>query len=209
MNTKAFEKLDYTLALLSAADGEKRQGCIVSSLHQATSSYPVKFTVTVSRDHETYKAVQAAGSFSATLLAADCPDSLIHLFGYKSGRVGDKFTQCSDVKKDAAGNPYLTENMAARISCRVLQEVDLGRYALLVGEVTEAEVLGNSTVLTLQAFASRGRATPVAATSYRTVEVSGYRCTVCGFVYEGESLPPDFRCPLCNAPASKFEKIEK
>ena len=41
------------------------------------------------------------------------------------------------------------------------------------------------------------------------MEINGYRCTVCGYVYEGESLPPDFRCPLCHAPAEKFVKIEK
>ena len=34
-------------------------------------------------------------------------------------------------------------------------------------------------------------------------------CYRCGYVYEGESLPPDFRCPLCHAPAEKFVKIEK
>ena len=33
-----------------------------------------------------------------------------------------------------------------------------------------------------------------------------YVCKVCGYVYEGEYLPEDFRCPLCNAPASKFEE---
>ena len=31
-----------------------------------------------------------------------------------------------------------------------------------------------------------------------------YVCTVCGYVYEGESLPADFVCPVCKAPASKF-----
>lgn len=31
-------------------------------------------------------------------------------------------------------------------------------------------------------------------------------CKVCGYVYEGETLADDFRCPVCNAPASKFEK---
>ena len=33
-----------------------------------------------------------------------------------------------------------------------------------------------------------------------------WRCTVCGYVYEGEELPADFECPKCHAPASKFEK---
>ncbi len=29
-------------------------------------------------------------------------------------------------------------------------------------------------------------------------------CSVCGYVYEAESLPADFKCPQCKAPASKF-----
>ncbi len=31
-------------------------------------------------------------------------------------------------------------------------------------------------------------------------------CSVCGYVYEGESLPADFVCPVCKAPASKFKE---
>ncbi len=31
-----------------------------------------------------------------------------------------------------------------------------------------------------------------------------YVCNVCGYVYEGESLPEDYKCPVCKAPASKF-----
>ena len=61
----------------------------------------------------------------------------------------------------------------------------------------------------LKAYANRGKSTPPAASVYRTVEINGYRCSICGYVYEGESLPADFRCPLCKAPAEKFEKIEK
>ncbi|MCD8086759.1 MAG: NADH peroxidase [Clostridiales bacterium] len=33
-------------------------------------------------------------------------------------------------------------------------------------------------------------------------------CQVCGYVYEGESLPAEYRCPICKAPASKFTKQE-
>ena len=31
-----------------------------------------------------------------------------------------------------------------------------------------------------------------------------YVCTVCGYVYEGESLPADYVCPVCEVPADKF-----
>ena len=36
--------------------------------------------------------------------------------------------------------------------------------------------------------------------------MSKFVCTVCGYVYEGESLPADFTCPICKAPASKFQE---
>ena len=29
-------------------------------------------------------------------------------------------------------------------------------------------------------------------------------CSVCGYVHTAESLDPDFRCPTCNVPASRF-----
>ena len=208
MNNKAFDKLDYSLALLSALHEDKRYGCIINSLHQVTSSYPAKFTITVNRDNATCAAVKQSGHFSVTLLAADCPEELINHFGYKSSRALDKFAAYTP-EKDELGAPYLTEHMASRISCTVTGEIEIGNYILFVGQATEAEVLSDDPVLTVQAFTDRGKTVPPQSTVYRTVEVNGYRCTVCGYVYEGESLPADYRCPICGAPAEKFEKIEK
>ena len=37
--------------------------------------------------------------------------------------------------------------------------------------------------------------------------MSKWKCKVCGYIYEGESLPEDFTCPVCRQPASSFEKI--
>ena len=39
--------------------------------------------------------------------------------------------------------------------------------------------------------------------------MSKWKCQICGYIYEGESLPEDFTCPLCRQPASVFEKIEE
>ncbi len=40
-------------------------------------------------------------------------------------------------------------------------------------------------------------------------KMSKWKCKVCGYIYEGESLPEDFVCPVCKQPASSFEKIEE
>ena len=35
-----------------------------------------------------------------------------------------------------------------------------------------------------------------------------YICTVCGYIYEGNELPADFKCPVCGATADKFKLVE-
>ncbi|MBO7247234.1 MAG: hypothetical protein J6V02_02685, partial [Bacteroidaceae bacterium] len=34
-----------------------------------------------------------------------------------------------------------------------------------------------------------------------------FKCTVCGYVHKGDKAPDV--CPLCQAPASKFEPVKK
>ena len=36
---------------------------------------------------------------------------------------------------------------------------------------------------------------------------TGWVCKICGYVYEGETLPADFICPLCKHGAEDFEKL--
>ena len=86
MNRKAFDRINYGLFLVGAALDGRFQGCVVNSLHQVTSTNPIKFSLTLSKSNETFKAVEAAGSFAATVLSKDTPKERIDLFGYKSGR---------------------------------------------------------------------------------------------------------------------------
>lgn len=41
----------------------------------------------------------------------------------------------------------------------------------------------------------------------RTKIMSKFVCSVCGYVYEGEAAPKE--CPICHAPAEKFNKVEE
>ena len=41
-----------------------------------------------------------------------------------------------------------------------------------------------------------------------TEKKTGYICKICGYIYEGDTLPEDFICPLCKHGAADFEKIQ-
>ena len=34
-------------------------------------------------------------------------------------------------------------------------------------------------------------------------------CPVCGYVYEGDEIPADFKCPICKVPGSKFKLMDE
>ncbi|MBS5589683.1 flavin reductase [Lawsonibacter sp. OA9] len=207
MNRKAFSRINYGLFIVGAELDGKPQGCIVNSLHQVTSSMPFKFSLTVNKSNETFKAIEAKGSFAATVLAKDTPKDLVNLFGYKSGRVVNKFDGF-DVERDGAGNPYVKDHALARFSCKVVEKLDLGTYMLYIAETMEAEVLGEGPALTVDDFKNDGGSTPPTATVVRTLEGNeGWRCTICGYVAEKETLPDGYQCPICRANKDKFVKL--
>ena len=35
-----------------------------------------------------------------------------------------------------------------------------------------------------------------------------WRCNICGYIYEGETIPNNYVCPLCGRPSSDFKKID-
>ena len=207
MNRKAFSRINYGLFIVGAELDGKPQGCIVNSLHQVTSSMPFKFSLTVNKSNETFKAIEAKGSFAATVLAKDTPKDLVNLFGYKSGRVVNKFDGF-DVDRDGAGNPYVKDHALARFSCKVVEKLDLGTYMLYIAETMEAEVLGEGPALTVDDFKNDGGSTPPTATVVRTLEGNeGWRCTICGYVAEKETLPDGYQCPICRANKDKCVKL--
>ncbi len=42
-----------------------------------------------------------------------------------------------------------------------------------------------------------------------TKKMAKWKCSICGYIYEGEELPEGFACPLCKQSADKFVKIEE
>jgi flavorubredoxin/rubredoxin len=75
------------------------------------------------------------------------------------------------------------------------------KSALAPGQDQELEALAG-----VLAASVRGEK-PAAAEGNETDKPKGFVCKVCGFIYEGDTLPDDFVCPICHRPASDFEPL--
>jgi len=87
------------------------------------------------------------------------------------------------------------------ISLKVEQYVDLDTHGMFVCEVTEARVLSDKPTMTYSYYQDNVKPKP------QTEGKKGFVCKICGYVYEGDTLPEDIICPLCKHGAADFEPI--
>ena len=212
MDIQAFFKLSYGLYVVSARSGEKKYGCIVNTLQQVTAEPPM-LSVAVNKNSVTAKAILDSGRFCGTVLTETADLHLIGTFGFKNSEAVDKFAAFS-TKEDENNIPYLTEHVAARYSCEVAGTLDLGTHILIIGKVTEAEILSDEPVMTYDYYhrVVKGGTPPTAPSykgniSHKPAQKAQWRCKICGYMYEGDPLPADFVCPICGQGADKFEKV--
>ena len=212
MDLQAFFKLSYGLYVISARSGEKNYGCVVNTLQQVTAEPPM-LSVAVNKNSVTAKAILDSGRFCGTVLTKTADLQLIGTFGFKNSEAVDKFASFS-TRSDEYQIPYLVEHTAARYSCKVTDTLDLGTHILIVGEVTETEILSDEPVMTYDYYHRVVKGgTPPTAPSYKgnlakkPEKKAQWRCKICGYIYDGDPLPADFVCPICGQGADQFEKI--
>lgn len=206
MNMKAFFTLSYGVYIVSANCNGKMGGCVINTLAQVTSS-PARLSIAINHDNETSSLIEESGSFSAVVLGEDVYMELIKTFGFNSSRYIDKFDRIA-YECDRLGNPYPIHGTAARFSCKIVDKLDLGTHVIFIGEVVESELMEETKVLTYADYHNKKKgSTPKNAPSYQESAQRGYRCSVCGYVYDGDELPDDLICPVCGRDVSHFERI--
>lgn len=203
MDKKTMYKLTYGLFVLTSASEGKDSGCIINTAGQVTSE-PNRISITVNKSNFTHDLVKKSGKFNVSILSEAANFDTFKHFGFQSGRDVDKFVDYADCKRSANGLYYVTAGTNGYISAAVEQSIDLGSHTMFIAAVEDMEVLSDVPSATYAYYQSAIKPKPEKiAVAGKTV----WRCTVCGYVYEGEEIPADFICPLCKHPASDFEKV--
>lgn len=203
MDKKAMLQFSYGLYVLTSAFDGKDNGCIINTGIQVTDE-PNRVCVAVGKGHLTRELIQKSGSFNLSVLSEAARFETFRHFGFQSGRDVDKFAGYADCKRSANGLYVVTAGTNAFLSAAVEQTVDLGTHTLFIAAVNDMGMLSEEPPATYAYYHASIKPRPAAQPS---TGKTAWRCTVCGYIYEGEELPVDYVCPLCNHPASDFERI--
>lgn len=196
----ALFKIGYGLYVVTSNDGKRDNGLIVNTVSQVTDN-PNRIAVTINKANYSYHVIKQTGQMNVNCLSTDAPFKIFENFGFQSGRTEDKFAGMEYGKSDN-GLAYLDRYINAFMSLEVEQYVDFDSHGMFICKVTEARVISDKETMTYSYYQNNVKPKPA------TDGKKGYVCKVCGYVYEGDTLPDDYVCPLCKHGAADFEPIK-
>lgn len=196
----ALFNIGYGLYVVTSNDGKKDNGLIVNTVTQVTNT-PNRIAVTINKDNYSHHVIKQTGKMNLNCLSVDAPFSVFENFGFRSGRNTDKFENTTVLRSDN-GLVFLSRHINAFMSLSVESYVDLDTHGMFICTITESRVITDAETMTYNYYHNNVKPKP------QTEGKKGFVCTVCGYVYEGDTLPEDFVCPLCKHGASDFEPIK-
>lgn len=199
MDSRVLFNIGYGLYVVTAKD-EKDNGCIINTVMQVTSD-PCQVAIAVNKRNFTQQMISKTRKFNLSVLSEQVDFEIFKHFGYQSGRDVDKFANFSEVKRSPNGLYYITQGTNSYMSAYVQQEIDLGTHSLFIGQLVAAEMLSKIPTVSYDFYQKNIKPKP------QNENKKGWRCKICGYIYEGENLPQDYICPICKHGAADFEKI--
>ncbi|MBE6839579.1 MAG: MBL fold metallo-hydrolase [Ruminococcus sp.] len=195
----ALSNIGYGLYVVTSNDGEKDNGLIVNTVTQLTDT-PNRVAVTINKANYSYHVINKTKKMNVNCLSTSAPFAVFEKFGFQSGRNIDKFEGYEPLRSDN-GLVFLPRHINSFMSLEVVQYVDLETHGMFICEITEARVISDDPSMTYAYYHENVKPKP------ETEGKKGYVCKICGFVYEGDTLPEDYICPLCKHGAADFEAI--
>lgn len=206
-------KLSYGVYVVTTWVDGKPTGCVANSTMQVTAT-PATFAVSVNHDNYTNACIKNSGKFAISVLAEDTDPKIIGTFGFKSGKDTDKF---DGVDYSVQGKLPVLNDSCGYIVCDVIDTMESPTHTVFLGVMTASGEFGDRTPMTydyyhkvIKGSAPKTAPTYVEAAAENAVpdapQKKKYKCTICGYVYEGDSIPDDYVCPICGVGPELFEE---
>ncbi len=206
------QKLSYGVyAVTTWRDGEPK-GCIANCAIQVTAE-PATFAVSIHHDNYTNECIKKSGKFAVSVLAVDSDPKIIGALGFKSGRDRDKF---DGVEWKVCGKLPVIADGCGYLACDVIDTMETPTHTVFLGRLVSSELFGDREQMTYDYYhkvvkGSSPKNAPTynaeAAAEAQTKPTRKFKCTVCGYVYDGDELPDDYQCPICGVGKDLFEEI--
>ena len=210
MNNKILHDLHYGVYVIGSKDENRDVSCIANSVMQITSN-PASIAISINHENYTNECIKKSNKFSISVLNEESNPEIIGVFGFSSSRDNNKFEK---FEHDEIDNLPVLKDSNGYITCEVTGTLETETHTIFLGKVISCDKLVEKKAMSYKFYHEvlKGKSPAKAPTFLPDIEeeIKGnrWKCTICGYIYEGEELPLDYVCPLCGAPREVFVKVE-
>ena len=195
-NSKITRKITQGMYILTTQNG----GCVVDAVSQVSVGDQPLIAVSVMNKNHTNELIHNNDTFALSVLGMDVNPELIKTFGFNSMRDINKFEGLD--LTEVNGVNIINDSLGYMV-CEKVDTIENDTHTLFIGRLIEADVFKDGEPMSYGYYQEhKEELLKVKTESGQTAWV----CTICGYVYYGEELPADFKCPTCGVPAHLFKK---
>lgn len=193
---KVLEKLTHGMYILTTNNG----GCMVDAVSQVSSGEFPLISVSVNKNNNTNELMQENNKFALSIFGMESDPEIIKTYGFNSMRNYNKFENSETEEID---NLKVIKDSVGYLICEKVDMIDCDTHTLFIGKVINANILKEDKEMSYNYYREhKDELIKVKTENNKTAWV----CTICGYVYYGEELPEDFKCPLCGVGKDLFVK---
>lgn len=198
-NKKITRKISQGMYVLTTQGG----GCVVDAVSQISAGDNPLISVAVMKSNYTNELLKKNKTFAISVIGHDINPEIIVNFGMNSMRDINKFEKVETTQVE--GLEVIKDSLGYMI-CEIVDSIDNDTHTLFIGKMIEGDVFKDNEAMTYAYYQDhKDELTKVKTNENKTAWV----CTVCGYVYYGETLPDDFICPWCGVDKNYFELQSK
>lgn len=195
-NIKILDKISQGMYVLTTNDG----GCVVDAVSQISFGETPLITVAVMKKNNTNILMKNNDMFALAVLGKDVNPEIIKTFGFNSMRDINKFEKVDMIEKEGL---KIVDGSLGYMICEKVDAIENDTHTLFIGKVVEGDLIKNNEAMTYAYYQeNKEELLKVKTENGETAWI----CTVCGYVYYGEEIPADYKCPICKVGKEMFKK---
>ena len=195
-NKKITRKISQGMYVLTTNGG----GCIVDAVSQISAGENPLISVAVMKSNYTNELMHNNNKFAISVLGHDVDANIIKTFGFNSMRDINKF---DNVEYKVECDLNIVNDSLGYMILEKVDTIENDTHTLFIGRLIEADLYKDEPAMTYNYYQEhKDEFIKVQTENNKTAWV----CTVCGYVYYGDVLPDDFKCPMCGVSKELFER---
>ncbi len=194
-NKKITRKITQGMYVLTTNNG----GCIVDAVSQISAGENPLISVAVMKSNYTNELLKNNSKFALSVLSENVNGEIINTFGMNSMRNINKFENIETTEVE--GISVIKESIGYMI-CEIIDSIDNDTHTLLIGKLIEADNFSDEKPMSYSYYQEhKSDLIKITTKDNKTAWI----CTVCGYIYYGDELLEDFKCPKCGVSKNLFE----